>query len=337
MTSTVGVVVLAYGDEPWLVECVGSVLSSKGVEVDLVVVDNGCTPDHLAPLLHRDDLKLVRPGENTGFAGGCDLGARHVGGEYLALVNSDCIVEADTLAALADVATDPGVGPVMASIRFADRPDVLNSSGNPVHVLGTCWAGDIEERETRTEPYDVPSASGACLLLRRALWDHLDGFDDTYFAYLEDTELSLRCRRLGLVARCVPTARALHHYEFSRNPMKMYLLERNRLLMVGTLWSGRMLVLLAPLFLALELALFALATLQGWRREKVDGWRWLLRNVGRVRRRRRVLQQERRVDDRVWSEVLTPTLAPHVVGSAAAARPVNLVVGLYWRLVRRLL
>jgi GT2 family glycosyltransferase len=333
----IGVVVLAYGDEPWLAACVEAVLCSKDVEVELVVVDNGAAARDLAPVEDRDDVRIVRPGRNTGFAGGVNLGATHVGGDFLALVNSDCLVDPETLAALAGEAREAGVGPVMASIRFADRPEVLNSGGNPVHVLGTCWAGGIEEPETRTEPYDVTGASGACLLLRRALWDRLDGFDETYFAYLEDTELSLRCRRLGLVARCVPTARALHHYEFSRNPRKMYLLERNRLVLVATLWSGPALVLLAPLFLALEVALFLLATAQGWRREKVEGWRWVLRHRDHLRRRRRLLAAERQVPQREWLAVLTPDLAPHVVGSAAAARAVNVVVGGYWRLVRPLL
>jgi GT2 family glycosyltransferase len=334
---TLGVVVLAYGDEPWLAACVGSVLESRDVEVDLVVVDNGCRADDLEPVEKRDDLRVLRPGTNTGFAGGCNLGARHVQGQYLALVNSDCLVDPDTLAALTAVAREPDVGPVMASIRFADRPEVLNSGGNPVHVLGTCWAGGIDEPETRIEPYDVTAASGACVLLRREVWDRLEGFDEEYFAYLEDTELSLRCRRLGLIARCVPTARALHHYEFSRNPRKMYLLERNRLMMVATLWSGRALVLLAPFLLALEGALLWLATAQGWRREKVEGWRWVLRHRDHLRRRRRLLAAERRVPQREWLAVLTPELAPHVVGSAAAARAVNVVLGGYWRVVRRLL
>jgi hypothetical protein len=135
----------------------------------------------------------------------------------------------------------------------------------------------------------------------------------------------------------VPTARALHHYEFSRNPRKMYLLERNRLVLVTTLWSARALVLLAPLLLALEVALFGLATAQGWRREKVEGWRWVLGHRDHLRARRRLLAAERRVPQRQWLAVLTPELAPHVVGSAAAARAVNVVVGGYWRLVRPLL
>ena len=117
----------------------------------------------------------------------------------------------------------------------------------------------------------------------------------------------------------------------------MYLLERNRLVLVGTLWSGRALVLLAPLFLGLEVALLLLATAQGWRREKVEGWRWIARHAGHVRRRRALLAAERQVSQQEWLEVLTPEFAPHVIGSAAATRAVNVLVRGYWRLVRPLL
>jgi GT2 family glycosyltransferase len=332
----VGVVVLAYGQEPWLTSCVDSVLASEGVEVELVVVDNAADPADMDPLRARTDLRVLEPGINTGFAGGCNLGAAQLATPYLALVNSDCLLDPWTLSALVVEADRPGVGPVMASIRFAERPGILNSSGNPVHVLGTCWAGDLEQPEHRSEPFEVPSASGACLLLARELWLRLGGFDDAYFAYLEDTELSLRCRRWGLVPRCVPTAIARHHYEFSRNPTKMYLLERNRLLLLATLWPKRALVLLAPLLLAFELALTALAFAQGWGPKKIAGWQWLLRNGGHVRARRRLLQSELIVSQQEWMGSLTTRFADHVIGSPALARVVNAVVTGYWGLVRRL-
>ncbi|MEJ2886622.1 glycosyltransferase family 2 protein [Actinomycetospora aeridis] len=334
--TSVGVIVLAHGAEPWLTECVNSVLASEGVEVELVVVDNSAAPEDIRPLRHRQDLVVLEPGTNTGFAGGCNLGAEHLTSEYLALVNSDCLLDATTLAQLVSEARRPDAGPVMASIRFAERPDVLNSSGNPVHLLGICWAGGLEETEHRTEPYDVSSASGACLVLRRELWSRLAGFDEFYFAYLEDTELSLRCRRWGLVPRCVPTAIARHHYEFSRNPTKMYLLERNRLLLLATMWPKRALLLLAPLLIAFEIALTLLAFAQGWGPKKVAGWLWLARNTAHVRARRRILQSERAVPQQEWMERLTTRFADHVIGSAAATRVVNAVVTTYWRLVRRL-
>ena len=79
------------------------------------------------------------------------------------------------------------------------------------------------------------------------------------FAYLEDTELSLRCWQRGLKVMFVPDAVVLHDYEFSRNPSKLGLLERNRLIMLLTLYERHTLAVLAPALLAVEIATLALS------------------------------------------------------------------------------
>jgi len=330
VTPTVGVVVLAWRDEPYLRECVGAVLASTGVDVRLVVVDNGCRPEDLPT-----DVEVLRPGRNTGFAGGCNLGAAALEAEFLALVNSDCVIAPDALALLAAEAARPGVGPVMASIRLAEPPGLLNSAGNPVHLIGLSWAGGLGTPETRTAPYDVTGASGACLLLASTVWKQLGGFDEEYFAYLEDSELSLRAWRLGLAARCVPTAIARHHYEFSRNAHKMHLLERNRLMLLATVWPGRALALLAPLLLACEVLLLGYAVASGWGRGKLTGYAWLWRHRAHLRERRRLLQAERVVPDRTWTARLTPELDRSAFGPLTPVA--NVVFRAYWSLVRRLL
>jgi len=336
------VVVLAWQEEPWLPECLDAVLASTGVDVQVVLVDNGCTRTDVATLGVRAGVTVLTPGQNTGFAGGCNLGAEKLTTsslplDFIALVNSDCILAPDALSLLVAEARKPEVGPVMASVRLADHPALINSAGNPVHLLGVSWAGDLDEPETRTVPFDVAGASGAALLLRRELWKRLGGFDDAYFAYLEDTELSLRCARLGLHARCVPTAVARHHYEFSRNPTKMYLLERNRLMLLSTMWPIRGLVMLLPLLCILELGISAQALVQGWGTQKARGWLWLWRNRRHVRARRRRLQVESTVADAEWMRVLTARLDPRVIGSGPATAVANALVGRYWSVVRRLL
>jgi GT2 family glycosyltransferase len=331
----VDVVVLAWQQEPWLAECVDALLRSAGVEVRVVLVDNGCEPADMSCVRQDSRVSVVRPGINLGFAGGCNLGAEGGDSAFVALVNSDCIVQPDTLCQLVDEASAPHHGPVMASIRFADDPDQVNSWGNPVHLVGVSWAGGLGAPELRTHPYDVTAASGACLVLRRSLWEQLGGFDREYFAYVEDTELSLRSWRRGCAARCVPTAIALHHYEFSRNHGKMLLLERNRLLLVMTMWSRRALALLAPVLLAFELAVLAQATAGGWLRQKVAGWSWLWAHRDHVRARRRLLREEE-ADPR-WMQRLTPELEPHVVGSVVLVSAINAAVRGYWALVRALL
>lgn len=329
MTPTVGVVVLAWQDEPYLAECVAAVRGSTGVDVRLVIVDNGCRPEHLPTDI--PDITVLRPGRNTGFAGGCNLGAAALDTEYLALVNSDCVVAPDTLAKLVAEAALPWVGPVMASIRLPGG--LLNSGGNPVHLIGLSWAGGLGTEERRIAPYDVTGASGACLLLASTVWKQLGGFDEEYFAYLEDSELSLRAWRLGLAARCVPTAVARHHYEFSRNAHKMHLLERNRLMLLATVWPRRALVLLAPVLAACELLLLVYGTACGWR--KVAGYAWLWRNRAHLRERRRLVQEERIVADRAWMAQLSPTLDRAAFGPLTPLA--NVGFRAYWSVVRRLL
>lgn len=330
-----GVVVLAWQDEPWLAACVDSILASVGVQTELVVVDNGCRPEDLAAVPDHHRFRLLRPGTNLGFAGGCNYGARELDTDFIALVNSDCLLCTDTLRQLVEEAGRPAVGPVMASVRIADTPHLINSAGNPVHISGLSWAGGLYETEDRSSPFDVTAASGACLVLQRAVWEELGGFDDEYFAYLEDTELSLRCWQRGLAARCVPTAVALHHYEFSRNDTKMYLLERNRIMMVATLWSARALLLLAPMLVAVELFLAGYAVARGWGRHKLRGYVWLWRQREHIRTRRSTVQASVVGSERVWMHRLTPALDRHVVGSAVLARLASVCFGLYWRLVRR--
>ena len=338
----VGVVVLAWQAEPHLPACLGAVLASTGVDVRVLLWDNGCSRSDLPALAADARVDLVRSPTNLGFAGGCNAAvARLLAADdpptHLLLLNSDCELDPDVLVQLVAEARRPGTGPVMASVRLAPDPAILNSSGNPVHVLGVSWAGGLDEPETRTEPYGVTGASGAAMLVDTGLWRRLGGFDDAYFAYLEDTELSLRCLRLGLTPRCVPTAIARHHYEFSRNPAKMYLLERNRLVLLATLWPWRALLATAPLLVGLELGITAQAVAQGWGRGKVRSWLWLWRTRSHVRARRAELAAEQVVPDAVWTRALTPRLDARVIGSTGATRLVDAVVVRWWRGTTRLL
>lgn len=330
----VGVVVVAYGPEPELEPCLQAICSSTGVHVDLVVVDNGCTHAGLDELVDRAGGRLLRPGRNTGFAGGCNLGAASLGpAQALALVNSDAIVESTTLRALVN-ALGHDVAIATASVRLAHDPQTLNSAGNPVHFTGLSWAGALGEAAGRHAALrDVASASGATMAVRTDVWDELGGFDTTYFTYLEDTELSLRCWLLGLRVVYVPEAVSRHHYAFSRNPRKHYYLERNRLLMLLTLYERRTLLLLAPALLLWEAVVLVGAVAQGWGRSKAAGWFWLLRNSGSVRRRRAVVQAARRRSDSALLPLLEGRITPAAIALPPGFGLLNALLAAYWRWV----
>ncbi|HEV2086752.1 MAG TPA: glycosyltransferase, partial [Cryptosporangiaceae bacterium] len=136
MTPTVTAVMLAYGAEEWLPEAVHAVLASTGVQLDVVVVDNGCTSDAVDVVKGLPGVRVLTPDENTGYSGGCVLGAAEATGDYLAFVNSDATVAPDAVAAMVRVAAEDQVGLAMGSIRLADQPELMNTAGNPLHYAG---------------------------------------------------------------------------------------------------------------------------------------------------------------------------------------------------------
>lgn len=331
-------VVLAYGPEPWLTESVRSVLGSTAVDLDVVVVDNGGAAAQVEAVGRLPRVRVVRPGTNTGYAAGCRIGAAAATGEFLAFVNSDAVVAPEALSRLVAVAAEDGVGAATASVRLADRPDLINSAGNPLHFTGLSWAGGHgQPAHQHAHRRPAPLVSGACFVIRRDLWHRLGGFAEEYFAYHEDVELSLRLWQQGLRVEYVPDAVACHHYEFSRTAAKSYLLERNRLITVLTAYQARTLLLLAPMLLLTEAAVLAIAVAGGWGRQKLRGWGWLWRNRRWLRERRRQLDRERRVPDRAIVTLMTARLAPGNIPATRGMVLFNMVGAGYWAVARRLL
>jgi GT2 family glycosyltransferase len=334
---TVTAVIVAYGAEPWLERSVERCLESTGVQVEVVLVDNGCTDGAVDRLAGRSDVVILRPGANLGFAGGCNAGVAASSGDVIALVNPDALVEPSALAALAGVASRDGVGLATGSVRLADRPELLNSAGNDVHPSGISWSGSFEQPAgTRAVERDVLAASGAACAARRGVWDELGGFEDQFFAYYEDADLSLRCWQRGLRVVFTPDAVVYHRYEFDRRAEKMYLLERNRLLMILTCYSARMLAVLAPLLLVVEVGLSAMAVGQGWWRQKLAGWRWLFAHRADLRARRRSVQSARTTTDASYAHLFSDDLLPANLPPPVWFGPINHVLRVYWRLTRRL-
>lgn len=332
----VSAVVLAWGTEPDLEECVHAIVASEGVAADVILVDNGCTDGAVERLTGTVGVTVVTPGENLGYAAGCNAGAARAEAPYLAFINGDAVVAPDAIAHLVSAVSDDTVGLVSGSVRLRDRPEVINSVGNPVHYAGLSWAGGLgEPASAYPRTREVASASGAAAVMRADRFADLGGFCEPMFAYCEDTELSLRCWQRGWRVLCAPDAVVLHRYEFARNSNKFYLLERNRLFLLLTLYQASTLLLLAPALLGLELAVLLVATKQGWGREKLRGWVWLARNRALVRARRALVQRTRVRSDRDLAPLLTGDFSPSGEVGMSAPPVVRAVSRGYWSIVKR--
>jgi len=319
------VIVVAYESGDALTRCLDSLEGQ-----DVVVVNNGSRTPEIEAAERR--VRVVQS-ENLGFGAGCNRGARETGADALVFLNPDTVASPGAVEALARRLEDPAIGVVQARLALAADPARLNSSGNVLHVSGLAWPGGyLDPVESVDVVRDVPYASGAALAVRADLFRALGGFTEELFLYQEDLELCWRARLRGLRVVVEPAAGVLHDYVLERaDRRKEYYLERNRLIFVLTAFSGRLLLLLAPVLVAVELGIALVAVRQGWLREKLRGWAWLAGHAAWLRDRRRVVQQHRSVRDRELARFLTPVLDPRMLELPAGVSVVNGAVSAWWR------
>jgi GT2 family glycosyltransferase len=169
-------IVVAHRSGEALTRCLDSLRRARGL-VEAIVVDNGDGGPELDAARQLAGVRIVSPGENLGYARGCNAGAEEARGDVLLFLNPDTEVHPDAVAALAGALADPEIGVAMPRLRLLDEPERLNSAGNVVHVTGIAWPGGYREpADSLTEQQDVGYASGAALAIRADLFRELGGF-----------------------------------------------------------------------------------------------------------------------------------------------------------------
>ncbi|HEY7706527.1 MAG TPA: glycosyltransferase family 2 protein [Gaiellaceae bacterium] len=265
-------VVLSWNGREDTLACLRSL---EGEPVDVIVVDNAST-DGTAEAV--TGAEVIRNERNLGYAGGMNVGIRRAleqGADAVLVLNNDVEVEPGAVAALVEPAG--GAGAVCPLIVFADDPERVWYAG-----AGYDPRKGYNGRQRTDRPADARKtdrACGAAMLVRREVLEAVGLFDEELFAYVEDTDWSLRARKLGLPLLVEPASRVRHKVSASTggegSDGALYYSTRNTLTVaerhaplgrLGT-WRRRAVVVLAhgaQALLARRPARIR-AVLQGWR------------------------------------------------------------------------
>jgi GT2 family glycosyltransferase len=288
---------VAYTSDPSVLrQTIASLEAQTQPPAELVVVDNH--PDGAVEAALGEwgtAARVIHPGRNLGYVGGCNTGAASATQPWLFFINPDAEAAPDCLERLLE-ATDDETAMAGAQVLLPDGATV-NAGDNPVHLTGLSWSGRYLELREDGPPRDVASVSGAAVLQRADVYHDIGGHCPAFFLYVDDTDMSWRVRLAGWKVKFVPRATVRHDYEFEKGPYKWHYLERNRLWMVLSNYSLTTLLLLAPLLLLTELGITYQAWQDGWLRQKLAGWRDTIRHGRAMARWRRGVQERRRVDD----------------------------------------
>jgi GT2 family glycosyltransferase len=320
VTTVSAIIVVSFEDPVAVRSTVGSLRAQTRPPDEIVVVDNH--PDALVSTALADlEIRAVRAPRNLGYPPAVNLGARHASGDWLLCLNPDASADPGCLEALLDAA-DERTAIVGAQVLLPDGR--CNAGDNPVHVSGLSWAGRLGDEREDGPPRDTAATSGAAVLMRRADFERLGGFHDSFFLYVDDTDLAWRARLAGRRVRYVPEALVTHEYEFHKGAHKWFWLERNRLFMVLCNYAAVTLALLAPLLLATEAAVVLRAAREGWLREKARAWRALARDRRALREARARTQAARVVPDAEILRAMTGRIDSPVLDNPVlrAASPV---------------
>ena len=270
---------------------------------ELILVDNASS-DGSAALVEAafPGVRVLRSETNLGFGGGSNLGARHARGEFLAFLNPDTTVQPGWLdALLAALQANPDAGLATARILLLDDPQRINTCGNEIHISGLTLCRGMGQPSTAFPDLDeVGAVSGAAFAMRKALFETLHGFDESFFLYMEDTDLSLRARLAGWRILYVPGSIVYHDYRLTFGPHKTFYQERNRYRMLLKVLRKRTLLALLPALLLAELVAWGFVLLRERRNfgNKLRACAAVIQEWPQIKAARQHSQSLRRVADR---------------------------------------
>lgn len=212
----ISVLLILFNKAEYTYQCLETLLANRGVSYEVILVDN-CSSDSTDELLKRlTNVTVIKNLENVGFLKACNQAAGVAKGQWLLFLNNDTQVSPALLDVLYDTAEATELcGAVGAKLIFPDGK--LQEAGSIIWSDGSCYGYGRDDDPDKAEysfVREVDYCSGACLLVRRDLFEEAGKFDERYApAYYEEVDLCMAVRHLGYKVIYQPAAKVIH-YEF---------------------------------------------------------------------------------------------------------------------------
>jgi hypothetical protein len=310
------IIIVSYNSGHFLSNCLDALGMEMGTESEVIIVDNGSTDGNLG---HLGDLwpwvRLMQNRQNCGFAAACNQAARQSQGQYLVFLNPDTLVQPGWLAGLLKPLKDKGKANLVTSkLQIMDQADRIQMCGQDTHYTGLSFGrGLLEPASYHQAPAKVSAVSGASFAIPKTLWEKLLGFDDLFFMYYEETDLSWRACLQGYTCMYVPDSVALHNHSSKPSLTSFTFSFRNRYIMLLKNWKLFTLVGMLPALIIAEVIEWIYAGIQmglkGWQ-AKLSAWGWIMAHTKEVWGARRSVQAARSCPDWVLLESCCPALNP---------------------------
>lgn len=242
----VAVVILNWNGRAFLEKFLPSVVTNNEADVELIVADNASTDDSISFLAnHYPQIKIIQNESNGGFAKGYNDALKHVTAEYYVLLNSDVEVTANWIAPIIKLMdSDASIAACQPKIRaYTNKTqfEYAGAAGGYIDKYGYMFCrGRIldtleEDNGQYNDTREIFWATGACLFIRAELFHLMNGFDEDFFAHMEEIDLCWRLKnRAYKIMYCANST--VYHVGGGTlnksNAKKTYLNFRNNLVLI---------------------------------------------------------------------------------------------------------
>lgn len=242
--TKVAVVILNWNGEKLLAEFLPKVIeNSQLAGTEIIVADNASTDNSIGFLLTEfPSVKIIQLDKNYGFTGGYNRALRQIDSEYIVLLNSDISPAKDWLPPLLkEIEENSNTAICVPKIKSYNHPNCFEyagAAGGFIDKYGFpfCRGRIFNQIEEDNGQYDQSGAvfwaSGAAMLIRTKLFFDCGGFDEDFFAHMEEIDLCWRLKNRGWDVKYVADSEVFHLGGATldyKNPQKVYLNFRNNL------------------------------------------------------------------------------------------------------------
>jgi hypothetical protein len=232
MNASCTVVLVSYHTGDVLFDTIKAVLKQQPLD-KLIIVNNGNPPEIVARLetlaQNNPAIDILSGHGNIGFGSGCNLGAENAKGDYILLLNPDCVLSPDALTtAIIEMENHPdtwlaGCRHVLpdGSLQRMNKRRLLNlitffSEALKLHTLCSLFPSiNLSEQISDTESEYIPAISGAFMMMPKDKFQQVGGMDEDYFLHVEDLDLCKRVHNAGGKVLYMPSVQSLHHLSTS--------------------------------------------------------------------------------------------------------------------------
>lgn len=339
------IIVLTYQNEKNITKCLNSILNSKYSNKEIIVVDNNST-DGTRDILKKysKKVKLYFSENNSGYSAGNNSGAKNAKGKYLVFINPDCQVEKNWLEEVEKIILEYP-NKIIQPIIVDPRNNKVSVAGKNAHYLGLDWLnGHNSSLSEWKSPVELTSFSGAAIFIPTKLFFKLGMFDEKYFLYHEDSDLAWRARIYGSKIILAPKSIIYHEYHFYSKgenylsqKRKWFYLERNRLFTLYKNYSYRSLIILFPSIIILEIGIILYSIKQNFFITKLKSYISFIFNLPYLLKTHNINEGKRLISDRLLLPSFSAKLDPDLIKSPFLEKVFNLIFGLYYQGVKKII